>query len=153
MPTPNNPDYYTTNPSQFYFSSQCASAPADPNITCTYTPAGDGSFSQNVQRLGLYAEDIWRVNSHLTFNYGLRWDTTFGLFESSGRSQADNIALQTIAYPQYAGVPHDDRKQFGPRIGLIYSPGESQTTVIRAGFGMFFNDLARRLGPCIDGGQ
>ena len=140
---PNNPDYYAANPSQFYFSSQCASAPADPNITCTYTPAGDGSFSQNVQRLGLYAEDIWRVNSHLTFNYGLRWDTTFGLFESSGRSQADNIALQTIAYPQYAGVPHDDRKQFGPRIGLIYSPGESQTTVIRAGFGMFFNDLAQ----------
>ncbi len=142
---PNNPAYYAANPSQFYFSSQCASAPVDPNITCTYNPAGDGSFSQNVQRLGLYAEDIWRVNSHLTVNYGLRWDTTFGLFEASGRSQAANLALQQLPaeLPQYAGVPHDDRKQFGPRIGLAYQPGNSGNTVIRAGFGIFFNDLAQ----------
>jgi hypothetical protein len=41
------------------------------------------------------------------------------------------------------GVPHDYRKQFGPRIGLAYSPGNSGNTVIRAGFGMFFNDLAQ----------
>ena len=142
---PNNPDFYAANPSQFYFSSQCAATPSDPNIACTYTPAGDGSFSQNVQRLGLYAQDIWRLNSRLTLNYGLRWDTTFGLFEASGRSQADNLALQQLPadLPQYAGVPHDDRKQFGPRVGLAYQPGTSENTVIRAGFGMFFNDLAQ----------
>jgi hypothetical protein len=139
----NNPTYYAANPSQFYFSSQCAVAPANPDITCNYAPARDGSFSQNVQRLGIYAEDALHVTPHLTFSYGLRWDTTFGLFDASGRSQSANFALQTIAYPQYAGVPHDDRKQFGPRIGLIYSPGATGTTVIRAGFGMFFNDLAQ----------
>jgi hypothetical protein len=139
----NNPTYYAANPSQFYFSSQCAVAPANPGITCNYAPARDGSFSQNVQRLGIYAEDALHVTPHLTFSYGLRWDTTFGLFDASGRSQSANFALQTIAYPQYAGVPHDDRKQFGPRIGLIYSPGATGTTVIRAGFGMFFNDLAQ----------
>jgi len=139
----NNPTYYAANPSQFYFSSQCAVAPANPDITCNYAPARDGSFSQNVQRLGIYAEDALHVTPHLTFSYGLRWDTTFGLFDASGRSQSANFALQTIAYPQYAGVPHDDRKQFGPRIGLIYSPGATGTIVIRAGFGMFFNDLAQ----------
>jgi hypothetical protein len=139
----NNAEFYAANPSEFYFSPECASAPADPGIACTFTPAGDGSFSQNVQRLGLYAEDIWRVTPHFTLNYGLRWDTTFGLFDSSGRSQQANVALQTIAYPQYQGVPHDFRKQFGPRIGLIYSPGQSESTVVRAGFGIFFNDLAQ----------
>ena len=55
-----------------------------------YTPAGDGSFSQNVQRLALYAQDSWRVSRHLTVNYGLRYQTTFGLFDASGQSQAAN---------------------------------------------------------------
>ena len=140
---PNNPGFYAVNPSQFYFSPQCATAPSDPNIACTYSAASDGSFSQNVQRLGVYAEDIWRVTPRLTLNYGLRWDTTFGLFNAEGRSQAANQALQTIAYPQYAGLPHDYRKQFGPRVGFAYSPGKTSTTVIRAGFGVFFNDLAQ----------
>jgi hypothetical protein len=140
---PDNPTFYAANPSQFYFDRQCATAPADPNITCAATPAGDGSFVQNVQRLGLYAEDVYRVTPSLTLNYGLRWDTTFGLFEANGRSQSANLALQAIAYPQYVGVPHDYRKQFGPRLGVIYSPGKRQSTVVRAGFGVFFNDLAQ----------
>ena len=138
-----NPDYDAAKPSAFYFSRECAAPNTNPDISCTFTPAMDLSFAQNVQRLGLYAEDIWRVTRHLTLNYGLRWDTTFGLFEANGRSQEANVALQSIAYPQYQGVPHDDRKQFGPRLGLIYSPGESDSTVFRAGFGIYFNDLAQ----------
>lgn len=73
---PNDPDYYVANPSQFFY--QPPSLPCNPpittasGITCTYTPAGDGNFSQNVQRLALYAEDSWRVSHHLTVNYGLR---------------------------------------------------------------------------------
>ena len=145
-----NPDFYAANPSAFAFTSTyltnpgaCNANELDSASVCTFTPSGDGSFAQNIQRLGIYAEDIWRVNSHLTLNYGLRWDSTFGLFDANGRSQAANVALQTIAYPQYAGVPHDYRKQFGPRIGVVYSPGTSQKTVLRAGFGIFYNDLAQ----------
>lgn len=148
---PENPNFYAANPAAFaatadYLTSQAdCDAQVDPNIGCAYAPANDGSFSQNVQRLGLYAEDIWRVNSHLTLNYGLRWDTTFGLFRASGRSQAANLALQQLPseLPQYAGMPHDFRKQFGPRIGLAYQPGNSGKIVIRSGFGIFFNDLAQ----------
>jgi hypothetical protein len=145
---PSNPDIYAANPSQFYFSTpadQCNPQP-DPasGISCTFTPAGDGSFSQSVQRLALYAEDSWRVTPHLTLNYGLRWQTTYGLFTASGRSQAANpafVTLQALQIP--VSLPHDDRKQFGPRLGIAYSPGESGRTVFRAGFGLYFNDLAQ----------
>jgi hypothetical protein len=41
-----------------------------------------------------------------------------------------------------AAVPHDHRKQFAPRMGIAYSPGDSEKTVIRAGFGMFYSDPA-----------
>ncbi len=40
--------------------------------------------------------DSWRVTPELTINYGLRWDTTFGLFQASGVSQFYNPAVQTI---------------------------------------------------------
>ncbi len=134
-----------------------------PNTTCTSTPAGDGSFSQAVQRLGLYAQDSWRLSRHLTVNYGLRWQTTFGLFIGSGRNQAQNpayLTLQALQIP--VSVPHDDRRQFSPRLGIAYSPGDGGKTVFRAGFGMFYNDLAQNgwatafqavnaaPGPCAD---
>jgi hypothetical protein len=141
----NDPTYYVQNPGVFgTFAPQCLGVPASDGSTCTYTPAGDGSFSQNVQRLALYAEDSWRVSSHLTVNYGLRYQTTFGLFEASGLSQVANPSfslLPSLGYPE--AVPHDDRKQIAPRLGIAYSPGNSEKTVIRAGFGMYYNDLAQ----------
>jgi hypothetical protein len=155
-----NPDCYINPPGvdcggitsalPFYFvppASQCNPEPSVASgITCTYTPAGDGSFSQNVQRLGVYAEDSWRVSHHLTVNYGLRYQTTYGLFEGSGRTQFENsayITLQALQIPIVPAVPHDYRKQIAPRLGIAYSPGGSEKTVYRAGFGLFYDDLAQ----------
>jgi hypothetical protein len=131
---PQDPTYYLANSNQF---------PIDYAAGASITPAG-GSFSQNVQRLGLYSEDSWRISHHLTANFGLRWQTTFGLFTGSGRSQAENPAYVTLRALQIpATVPHDYRKQFGPRLGIAYSPRNSGKTVVRAGFGLFYNDLAQ----------
>ena len=135
---PNDPTFYTLN------AMNLTQFPVDLAAGAVSTPAGDGSFSQNVQRLGLYAQDSWRVSSHLTVNYGLRYQTSFGLFLASGHSQADNPTFLTLPlHGVPAAVPHDYRKQFAPRIGIAYSPGGSEKTVIRAGFGMFYNDLAQ----------
>ena len=92
---PGKSQFYAANPSQFYNDLTCTH-PSPADINCTSTPAGDGSFSQNVQRLGLYAEDSWRMTPRLTVNYGLRYDTTFGLFTASGRSQLENPAYLTL---------------------------------------------------------
>jgi hypothetical protein len=132
---PNDPTFYAANPAQF---------PVDYANGASTTLASDGTFSQNVQRLALYAQDSWRLSRHLTMNYGLRWQTTFGLFIASGHDQTANPSfslLPSFGLPERA--PEDDRKQFGPRLGLAYSPGNSGRTVIRAGFGLFYNDLAQ----------
>ncbi|MGB9460740.1 MAG: TonB-dependent receptor [Candidatus Acidiferrum sp.] len=145
-----DPTDYTADPAQFTTDlTSCSATPSPlvtPGTTCSVTPAGDGSFSQNVQRLGLYAEDSWRVTRNLTVNYGLRYDTTFGLFDASGRSQAQNpflLSLDPSMAPFISGAPHDYRKAFAPRVGVAYSPGDSGKTVIRAGFGMYYDDLAQ----------
>ncbi len=134
---PEDPTFYVANPGQF---------PVDYAAGASTTPAGDGTFSQSVQRLGLYAQDSWRLSRHLTVNYGLRWQTTYGLFTGSGHSQALNAAfvtMQALQIPLPPSIPHDYRKQFGPRLGIAYSPGDSGKTVFRAGFGLFYNDLAQ----------
>ena len=110
------------------------------------TGGGNGSWSQNVQRLGLYAQDSWRLLPQLTINYGLRYDTTFGLFQASGRSQAQNpgvAAIQQLNLPLPKGVPHDYRGALAPRLGIAWSPGSSERTVLRAGIGMYYNDLTQ----------
>ena len=143
----NNPTYYIANPGVFgSFAPQCAGFSASDGSTCTFTPAHDGSFSQNVQRLAFYAQDSWRINRQLTFNYGLRYQTTWGLFIGSGRSEADNaayITLKALDIPTVPSLPQDYRKQIAPRLGIAYSPGQSGKTVIRAGFGIFYDDLAQ----------
>ncbi len=157
---PSNPDCYInppgadcggiTSPLPFYdvaASAQCNPAP-DPSsgITCTYTPSSDGSFSQNVQRLAFYGEDSWRVSHRFTLNYGLRYQRSFGLFEGSGRTQVQNaayITLEALEIPIVPTVPHDYHKQIAPRLGLTWSPGDTRNTVLRAGFGLYFDDLAQ----------
>ena len=136
----NDPSFYVANPSQFYFSLSCA-PPVPADVSCSATPAGDGSFSQNVQRLGFYAQDSWRIAPHLTINYGLRYDTTFGLFIASGHQQNVNPVLAGNGV--ISGIPHDYRKALAPRLGAAYGVGSSGNTVLRAGVGLYFNDLAQ----------
>jgi hypothetical protein len=152
---PQNPTDYLGNPAQF------AADLAGGASTSTL----GGGFSQNVQRLAFYAQDSWRMKRQLTLNYGLRWSATWGLFDASGRNQTQNpgyITLQALKIPLVSAPPQDDHRQFAPRLGLAWSPGAHQSTVLRAGFGLFYNDLAQNgwvtafqavssaPGPCLD---
>jgi hypothetical protein len=142
---PLDPVNYLGEPQQFSIDLSCGPT-ATPGTTCADMPASNGSFSQNLQRLGFYAEDSWRLTPHLMLNYGLRYDTTAGLLIASGRSQLQNPALLTIEalqLPLSNGAPHDYRGAAAPRLGIAYSPGQSGNTVIRAGFGQYYNDLAQ----------
>ena len=133
---PENPTYYVTDPAQFTADRQGGAS----------TSNLGGGFSQNIQRVAFYAQDAWRVSRNLTVNYGLRYSTTYGLFNGSGRSQRDNpgdITLAALKIPLIGGTPQDDRKQIAPRLGFAYAPGNNGTTVLRAGFGLYFNDLAQ----------
>jgi len=140
-----NPSDYAANPQQFATDLTVCSPTPSPNITpgtsCKVTPARDGSFSQNVQRFGLYAEDSWRATRNLTVNYGLRYDTTFGLFIASGHDQSFNPALAGNGI--VTGIPHDYRKAFAPRLGIAYGLGSWGKTVLRGGVGLYYNDLAQ----------
>jgi hypothetical protein len=133
---PQNPTYYVSNTAQFTGDMQANASTSDLG----------GGFSQNIQRLAFYAQDSWRLTRNFTLNYGLRYSTTWGLFESSGRSQLENpgyLTLRALEIPLVPSAPGDDRKQVAPRVGIAWSPGTRGNTVIRAGFGLYYNDLAQ----------
>jgi hypothetical protein len=133
---PQNPAYYLNNTTQFITDMSAGAS----------TSSLGGGFSQNIQRLAFYGQDSMRLSHGLTVNYGLRYSTTFGLFNASGRSQADNpgyITLTALGIPLAKAAPQDDRKQIAPRIGIAFAPGSKGTTVLRGGFGIYFNDLAQ----------
>jgi hypothetical protein len=133
---PQNPTFYLNNTAQF--TSDMTSGASTSSL--------GGGFSQNIQRLAFYGQDSWRLTHGLTINYGLRYSTTFGFFNGSGRTQVENpgyITLAALDIPLVKGVPQDDHRQIAPRIGVAYAPGSKATTVIRAGFGLYFNDLAQ----------
>lgn len=136
---PQDPSFYAANPGVL---GTCTSSNPDPNCPGVATTGpSDGSFSQSIRRLGLYAEDSWRVTPSVTLNAGLRYDTTFGLFIASGHDQSVNPALPGNGV--VSGIPHDYRKAIAPRLGAAFAPHGSAATVLRAGVGMYYNDLAQ----------
>lgn len=136
---PNDPTYYLQNQDTLaQFTTDRLAGESTSNL--------GGGFAQNVQRVAFYGEDSWRATQNLTVNYGLRYNTTFGLLTASGRTQESNpayITLKALNIPLLSGAPHDDHSQIAPRLGIAYSPGASGKLLIRAGIGFYSNDLAQ----------
>lgn len=61
---------------------------------------------------GLFIQDDWKLRPNLTFSFGLRWDN------------------ETI---------FEDRNNVSPRLSLAWSPFKENKTVVRAGYGVFYN--------------
>jgi hypothetical protein len=135
------------------------------------------NFSQGLQlpvyarsrTYNLYAQDSWRATRNLTVNYGLRWEVSSPWWEAHNEWEALIPGCQSKEFPGSPvgwcfpgdpGVPSTlsptRHNNFGPRIGLAYSPhasggflgklvGEGGQTSIRAAYGVYFNTFENRI--------
>jgi len=85
--------------------------------------------------MGFFAQDSWRINRHLSLNYGGRYDVEISPLFSP--ATAVNAAAEK-ALGVVEGIPRN-YKNFAPRFGLAWDPAGNGKTVIRAGYGMFYD--------------
>ncbi|MBL8151346.1 MAG: TonB-dependent receptor, partial [Blastocatellia bacterium] len=97
-------------------------------------------------QVSFYGQDSFRINRRLTLNYGVRYDADIGFYNPKNGSQATNravLALQKIGQlPQGdRALPQDDRNNFSPRIGIAFDPTGTGKAVLRASYGLFYDQI------------
>ena len=90
-----------------------------------------------------YIQDAWRARPNLTINLGARYEYT--TIPQSERRQNVN-ALASVPGLIDFNTPQAQKNAIAPRVGLAYTPGANQNTVIRAGFGMAYDVLFDNIG-------
>jgi hypothetical protein len=136
------------------------------------TGAGGGFTQAALQLLdsrtrygGAYAQDTWKVSPDLTLNLGVRWEVSSPWYDTQGKIQAWVPGEQSVVFPNsptglvFPGDPGIPKtlaptryNNFGPRIGLAYSPDFSEgalgkifggpgKTSIRAAYGMYYTSV------------
>jgi len=97
--------------------------------------------------IAFFAQDDWRVTRNLTLNLGLRWDFDTDATGTSGAyGPCPNLtSVPTVACSWVANVidlhHSPDKKDFGPRVGFAYDPFGHGKTVIRGGFGIYYDRI------------
>jgi hypothetical protein len=94
-----------------------------------------------------YIQDDWKLSSKLTLNLGLRWDFATNAVGAGG------VPLEAIPNPltdtgftltQHVLASNPNWANFDPRLGLAWDPFSDHKTSVRAGFGIFHEQIEAR---------
>jgi outer membrane receptor protein involved in Fe transport len=138
----------------------------------SFQPAGFSVGNQagnprefNMVYIAPYFQDDWKVSQRLTLNLGVRWDYRNVPYETNNRmgwrdlsnprggllvadkTLVDKGIVGDGSYYRYANRrnPRDaSKKVFAPRFGFAFRPFSDDKTVIRGGYGVFFDSAEGR---------
>jgi Carboxypeptidase regulatory-like domain len=108
-----------------------------------------GTYTETRPEYALYFQDDIRVTNRLTVNAGLRWDVYVPWIEvdnkqsnfdvSTGRFvvASDNATINGVEVGRY--LQTYSRRDFGPRLGFAYDLQGDGRTIVRGGYGLFWN--------------
>lgn len=104
-----------------------------------------------------YFQDDWRMTSHLTVNFGVRYEYFSPIKEKYGRLSdllfQPGFASAIVVTGQNPGnLPESllraDANNLAPRLGIAYRPWSQRSLVFRAGYGIFHDgNIYSRIFP------
>lgn len=90
------------------------------------------------ENFGFFVQDDWKLHPRISLNLGLRYDVSTVSREKDGLLQ--NFDLKTLTVTPVGQKVHDmDTNNFGPRFGFAVDLFGNQKTVVRGGYGIFYN--------------
>ena len=110
-----------------------------------------GAVLDNPQRLRTsawsgFAQDQWRLRSNLTVTLGLRYEYVGPAVDADDRANLYDPATGQLVPVGTAGMPRGgyqpDRNNWAPRVGFAWSPDSAGQTVLRGGYGIYYNQGA-----------
>src|ERR1022692_3542168 len=90
-----------------------------------------------------FANDTWRLRPNLTLILGVRYEYNSPGVDAQNHANLYDQATQTLVPVGTGGMPRGgylpDRNNFAPRLGLAWTPAGSLRTVVRAGYGIYYD--------------
>ncbi|MBI1356151.1 MAG: TonB-dependent receptor plug domain-containing protein [Acidobacteria bacterium] len=95
------------------------------------------------KQIGGYFQDDWKVSQKLTVNLGLRYDFFHPVYDRyDHRANIDFTTAELVRVGENglsrAGY-NKDLNNFAPRLGFAYTPFGDAHTVVRGGYGVFYD--------------
>ena len=96
--------------------------------------------------LAFFGQDDWHVGNDLTLSLGLRYEFV------TTPTERDGLVAGLLSFDDLESGPHGvtpgsplfdnpSKKSFSPRLGLSWVLGRDRRTVVRAGYGLFYQPL------------
>jgi hypothetical protein len=115
----------------------------------TFDYTGNTSRHTYQNGYGFYAQDAFHVTPRLVLNYGLRWDYN-GIVAEKNNLFSDFIptsstagTLTQVGGGGVSGLYKPDYKDFSPRVSFAWDATGKGKTVLRAGYGLFFDAFSQ----------
>ncbi|HSD45621.1 MAG TPA: TonB-dependent receptor, partial [Pyrinomonadaceae bacterium] len=90
-----------------------------------------------------FINDSFRVSPRLTLIGGVRYEYNSPPVDKDDRANVYDVATQSLVPVGTNGVPRSgfeaDRNNFAPRVGFAWTIGDDQLTVLRGGYGVYYD--------------
>src|SRR6266540_3460386 len=90
-----------------------------------------------------FFNDSFRIRPRLTITAGLRYEFNSPPVDTTDRANVYDLASRSLVRVGTMGVPRGgfnaDKNNFAPRAGLAWTLGRNELTVLRAGYGIYYD--------------